>query len=248
MQLNRCRCIFIIFLSNLTLYSFASGAELTAYEDYARLLKTYVKNTGVKYKDWYNNKNDVEALRQVINDFSYVEVESLTGNEQKAFYINLYNAATLQAILDNYPLQSVTEILPEFGIFKKKWITLGEAQLSLDEIEKWILLKKFPDARIHFALNCASRSCPPLAATPFRAASLEEQLDKQAKTFAHSKHAVTIDNKNKTLKFSQLFQWYANDFGHKKPAIYLNQYRKTPLPEDYKTDWIRYNWSLNTAE
>lgn len=219
-----------------------------AYKEYQRLLQAYVKPSGVDYAAWHANSSDVLALDEVLEEFSEVDLAELSTDAQKAFYINLYNAGMLQAVFENYPLKTVTTILPEFGIFKKKYIVLNGRKLSLDDIEKGILLKQYPDPRIHFAVNCASRSCPPLADTPYTSEKLEAQLDKQTRLFAETEHAVTIDKENKTLRFSQLLQWYASDFAPHSPAEYLNQYRKTPLPKGYKTDWITYDWSLNTVE
>lgn len=222
--------------------------EPKAYQEYARLLDTYVTPTGVKYKEWHKNKEDVKALDAVLKAFSKTDLEALNRSEQKAFYINLYNAGMLQAVLDHYPIKTVTTIVPDFGIFKKKYIKLNGKKLSLDGIEKGTLLKHYHDPRIHFVVNCASRSCPPLADYPYRGESLEEQLDKQTRIFAESTEAVQIDKKNKTLKFTQLLQWYAKDFKPHSPEAYFNQYRSEKLPRKYKTDWINYNWSLNTAQ
>ena len=119
---------------------------------------------------------------------------------------------------------------------------------GLDEIEKGILLKDYFDPRIHFAVNCASESCPLLRDEPFAGDRLEKQLEEQTKLFANSDRAARVDKNKKNVAYSELFKWYANDFGGETPAKYLNQYRKAPLPINYSVGWIPYDWSLNEVK
>jgi hypothetical protein len=217
------------------------------YSGYARLLDAYVSEGGVDYNTWAGNANDVAALDQFLGEMSAVKIADLSPSEQKAFYINLYNAGMLQAVFRNYPLKSVKQIgfLP-FSIFKKNFIRLGDRKLSLDTIEKEILLKDYFDPRIHFAVNCASESCPPLRAEPYCGPHLDAQLDEQTRLFAESPRAARVDSQRKRIAFSELFKWYADDFGVENPAAFLNRYRKVLLPLDYAKDWIDYDWSLNS--
>ena len=217
-------------------------------KSYERLLKAYVKPTGVDYKAWSTNSADLQALNDYLKIASKEDLSKLTADEEKAFYINIYNAGMLQAVFQNYPIASVAEIGEPFSIFKKKFIQLGNRKLSLDDIEKGILLKKHFDPRIHFAVNCASESCPTLRAEPFTGERLEAQLDEQTGLFVNSARAVHIDQKGSRIQYSKLFKWYANDFGVKTPSDYLNLYRTKALPSHYKVDWIEYDWSLNEAQ
>jgi hypothetical protein len=216
---------------------------------YASLLEKYVQPDGVSYQAWSEQKSDVHALDQVLATWAKVRVSKLSAVEQKAFYINLYNAGMLQAVLHRYPIQSVKNIgfIP-FSIFKKDFIQLGDDEISLDTIEKGILLKQFPDPRIHFAVNCASVSCPPLRAEPYSDEALEAQLDEQARLFAEGDEAARVDSGKQRTAYSELFKWYAGDFAVENPAIFLNRYRSEPLPVSYDVDWIDYNWSLNQAQ
>jgi len=218
------------------------------YTAYAELLQQYVQTDGVDYDAWAADQSDLDALKAVLADWAKVDVAELSTAEKKAFYINLYNAGMLQAVFNNYPLESVKEIgLLPFSIFKKEFILQGDRELSLDGIEKGILLKAYFDPRIHFAVNCASESCPPLRQEPFLGAQLESQLNEQARLFAESKRAARVDKAAKRIAYSELFKWYADDFPGKNPAYYLNQYRTEPLPLDYAIDWITYDWSLNAV-
>jgi len=228
------------------------GVPLSAgvdYREYARLLDTYVAPAGVRYEAWAGNAADLAALEAVMEGFAEVEVGALTVPERKAFYINLYNAGMLQVVFEHYPIASVKEIGPNpFDVFKEDFIRQGGRDLSLDEVEKGILLGDYFDPRIHFAVNCASESCPPLRPEPFSGSTLEAQLEEQTRAFANSERAARVDHEAERVAYSALFQWYADDFRGANPATYLNDYREDPLPLDYDIGWIEYDWSLNAAE
>jgi|GEM_PF-342089 len=218
------------------------------YSVYAKLLETYVSRTGVKYGAWFNNKSDLKALGNLLIKFAEIDLSDYSKEEQAAFYINLYNAAMLQAVFDNYPLDSVKDIgLLPFSIFRKNFIRQGDRKLSLDDVEKGILLQEFFDSRIHFAVNCASESCPPLLAKPFTAKKLDAQLEAQTRAFAKSARGARVIMGKQRIAYSELFKWYQDDFDVESPAEYLNRYREMPLPIGYDTDWIDYDWSLNST-
>ena len=219
------------------------------YSNYARLLETYVATTGVKYDAWFKNTADVYALDDVLRGMAQIDLEAYSKEEQAAFYINLYNAAMLQAVLKKYPLESVKEIgLLPFSIFRKDFIQLGDRELSLDDIEKGILLKEYFDPRIHFAVNCASESCPPLLNVPFLGSKLDAQLEMQTKAFATSARAARVLMGQSRIAYSELFNWYKDDFAVENPAEFLNRYRELPLSLKYSIDWIDYDWSLNSVK
>ncbi|MDQ8193761.1 DUF547 domain-containing protein [Coraliomargarita sp. SDUM461004] len=219
------------------------------YTSYAELLHKYVQADGVSYDVWAGQHADVAALNAVLAEWAQISVAELSADEQKAFYINLYNAGMLQAVLERYPIKSVKDIgLIPFSIFKKNYIQLMDRSLSLDNIEKGILLKDFPDPRIHFAVNCASVSCPPLRAEPYRAKQLDQQLEAQTRLFAASDHAARVNVSKQRTAYSELFKWYASDFAVTNPALFLNRYRSEPLPIEHTVIWIDYDWSLNQSQ
>ena len=214
---------------------------------YEVLLKKYAAADGVHYEKWAASKTDKQALDNILKDWSKIDATKLTKDEKAAFRINLYNAAMLDVVLDNYPLKSVTKLgKKEFAIFDDKIIATPDGKISLNTLEKKQLIKDFPDARIHFAVNCASISCPPLRNEPFDAKKLEKQLNEQAKTFADSDKAVQISGS--TVKYSELFNWYSADFGTKEPAVYLNKFRTEKVSTKSKVNWIKYDWNLNAAK
>jgi hypothetical protein len=246
-SMNRSNAFLIVAVPIFLLCSCSLNAA-PDYSDYARLLKTYVAGDGVRYAEWAQQPGDVARLKTFVTQLGEVEIDALSKEGQKALYINLYNAAMLQAVLDHYPIQSVKEIgLLPFSIFKKKFIPLGDERVSLDGVEKGILLKTYFDPRIHFAVNCASESCPPLRADPYCGDRLEVQLDEQTRLFAQSDRAARVHAAKRSVAYSELFKWYADDFFVENPAQFLNRYRESALPIEYSVGWIDYDWSLNAA-
>ncbi|MGF1451451.1 MAG: DUF547 domain-containing protein [Opitutales bacterium] len=235
------------FVFSLFLLVGVAKAQPEGYEAYARLLDRYVHEDGVAYAEWHASPSDVRALDEVLEAFGRTDVAALSEDAQMAFYINLYNAAMLQAVMDAYPVSSVTDIKPDFGVFKRQFIELQGRSLSLDQVEKGILLERWDEPRIHFAVNCASESCPPLRGEPFTAAELDTQLQEQTVAFANSQRAVTADSKAKTLRFNAIFSWYADDFPGEKPTAYVNRFRENKLSRKWKVEYKDYDWSLNAA-
>ena len=239
------------FVLLVVLLGLLRGLSLCAapdYTQYARLLDRYVAADGVRYAEWHQQPEDRSRLRAFVAELGQTDVDALPAAQQMALYLNLYNAAMLQAVLEHYPLKSVKSIgLLPFSIFKKKFIALGEARVSLDRVEKDILMQRYLDPRIHFALNCASQSCPPLLAEPYRGHLLEAQLAAQTRLFAHSERAAQVDEAAQRVAYSRLFKWYADDFAVPHPAQYLNRYRQQALPMHYAIGWLDYDWSLNAA-
>ena len=157
-----------------------------------------------------------------------------------AFWINAYNAYTIVLILDNYPLSSITQL--EGGkVWDKKWITIGSKRYSLNNIENDILRPQFQDPRIHFAVNCAAKSCPPLHNRAFTASNLDTLLDKQTKAFINDETYNKITKKAVTV--SKIFDWYAEDFSDL--IGYLNEYSNTAIQSNAAIKFTEYDWSLN---
>ena len=181
---------FVAFLSRLLLLGLVAAAPLRAdppgYAPWAELLGRYVTPDGVRYEAWHADAEDRAKLDGVLDFFASVGRSALDDDTAAAFLINVYNAAMIQAVLREYPLSSVREIgSSPFAVFKKEFIGLDGETVSLDEVEKGILLEEYSDPRLHFAVNCASVSCPPLRAEPFRGADLDRQLGEQARLFAN---------------------------------------------------------------
>ncbi|MEO0454177.1 MAG: DUF547 domain-containing protein [Verrucomicrobiota bacterium] len=216
-------------------------------DDYALLLKKYVSADGVDYQGWKDHPNDLARLGQAAETVAQPLPANTDRSTRLAYYINAYNIWTLVKVLEDYPIESVKSVRPFFGFFKDKDITVDGKVTSLDALEKEILLPQFKDPRIHFAINCASRSCPPLISEPFAANRLEEQLEAVTRHFI-SENPYAYEQKDGALYLSSLFDWYRADF-EKKGAVFpfINRYRSVPIPADAQVRYLPYDWSLNQA-
>ncbi len=214
---------------------------------YNTLLGKYVTGEGVKYADWKNNPADMKAIQDVVDGIATEKVSSLSKKEQLAFYLNAYNAWILHEALNKYPTRSVKDIL--FTFFTSKRIKVSGEDMSFDHLEKDIIRPKFNEPRVHFALNCASRSCPPLNREAFSGEQLDAQLESLAVAFVNSKKGVDYLPAKKTAALSAIFNWYKDDFkGVGGPIAFINQRRKELLPNDARITYQDYDWSLNEAK
>jgi hypothetical protein len=215
-------------------------------ESYGTLLSKYATPSGVKYADWKNHAADVQALQSIVDAVAKENVSALGQKEQLAFYINAYNAWILHEALGKYPTKSVKD--PLFTFFTGKRIKVAGEDMSFNHLEKDVIRSKFNDPRVHFALNCASRSCPPLKSEPFRGDKLEGQFEGLAKTFVNSDRGVRYISEKKTVELSKIFDWYKDDFKDGGPIAFINKRRSGPLPNDVKVTYQDYDWSLNEAK
>lgn len=217
---------------------------------YSILLRQYVQNGSV---DYAGLKAESKRLDTYLNFLAHVEPSALSEPDQKAFYINLYNAWTLKLVLTRYP--KISSIKDAGTLLKSPWKTplvrLGGKTLTLDEVENGVLRPRFKDPLVHFALNCASRSCPPLRAEPYEGSKLEEQFEDQARAFLNDPARNRVEDG--ALRLSKIFDWYAKDFGGPKGVLaFLRRYagpefkaaldRLGPEP---KIVYLDYDWSLN---
>ncbi len=157
-----------------------------------------------------------------------------------AFWINAYNAFTVKLIVDNYPISSIMK-LDNGKVWDRKWINIGGKTYSLNNIENDILRPQFKDPRIHFAVNCAAKSCPPLLNRAWTAANLESNFEKQARAFINNPEFNKISAKE--VEVSKIFDWYASDFGNL--IDYLNKYSSTKINANAKVKFREYDWALN---
>lgn len=178
-----------------------------------------------------------------------------TREERLAFWINAYNAFTVRLILDHYPLRSIRSIgvLP-LAAFRRRFIPLGTGRtpISLNVIENEILRERFQDPRIHFAIVCASKSCPALRSEAYRSSVLDQQLDSAARGFLDDSSKNRWDPASRTLHLSSIFKWFRSDFersGRTLPA-FVERYVRQSVAADLERANVRvafldYDWSLN---
>jgi len=212
------------------------------HDNWDSLLKKYVDDSGnVDYK---NFKND---LGQLLGYLDYLAKNPISNTAQKeerlAYYINLYNAGTVQLILENYPLESIKDIFRPWG---KDRLMIGDKEYSLGEIEHDIL-RKMKEPRIHFAINCASFSCPKLLNEAFTASKMEEQLEKATSNFINDPSKNNISPKS--VELSKIFKWYKGDFTEKNSLVdYINKYSDKEVSKDSEINYLTYDWRLNEKQ
>ncbi len=244
------KTILILLLPLLLFYPSLQAAPEKWETDYSRLLKTYATPQGVRYAKWKASSADLQALSGVTEAIAGAAPDKLSRDEQLAFYLNAYNAWTIKNVLDAYPIKSIEDVYPLFGFFTRKTIIVAGKKMSLNELEKGIIIARFKEPRIHTAINCASTSCPELISEVFTAAKLESQLTATFRKFVNENPlGVSLPADGKTVNISSIFKWFAADF---KPAggavAYINQFRKTPIPASAKVKFQDYDWSLNEAK
>ncbi|MEE3034632.1 MAG: DUF547 domain-containing protein [Bacteroidota bacterium] len=202
-------------------------------------LKKYVSEEGVvNYKKWKHNKHSIESYIKALEEQPPKKYWS--ERQILSYWINAYNALTVLLILDNYPVESIKKIQ---NPWKKKVFFTNGISYSLGEIEHDILRKK-SEPRIHFAINCASISCPKLSNNAYRSNLLESQLEASTRRFLNDE-SKNIFSQNQ-MKLSKIFLWYKKDFGSKKSLIkFLNLYVPRKISKKTRLAYLRYNWGLN---
>lgn len=232
------KSLFIKFMLITTAITFAQ------HEDFNTLLQQNVNNIGiVNYKSLQQNKSKLDTY------IAYLEKtypnNSWSKNQQKAFWINAYNAYTLKIILKHYPLKSILDIKYNGkGVWDYSFVNIGGKTYTLNHIEHEILRKKFNDPRIHVGVNCASYSCPALPNKAFTAKNIDGLLTAKMKSFINDKKRNKIMADKAGL--SQIFNWFKDDFTKKGDLIsYINQYSNVKINANTTINHLEYNWSLN---
>lgn len=227
------------------------------YAGYAALLTRYVDHGRVDYARW---KADGPAeWRPFLGWLAQADPRGWPIEDQRAFWINAYNARVIAGVLERYPLDSVRDV--GFlggrlrGFFGQRDHPVAGRSRTLDEIEQEILLAgPLWDDRIHWALVCASQACPPLRAEPYMGTQLDKQLDFQARTYLNGPTGHRLDRDARTLYLTRILEWYEEDF--RRAAGSIREYAAGYLTgaaaeaardETVQIDFLPYDWSLNEA-
>jgi hypothetical protein len=246
-----------------------------SYDSYASVLKSHVDDTGMV------NYSGLKATRDKLDEFSAAaaslqrKVYDKWGERDRiAFWLNAYNAFTLQAIIDHYPIKPSflkSRVYPKNsirqipGVWDKIGFDVMGQDLTLEHIEHEILREEFDEPRIHMAMVCAAMGCPPLLNEPYSGVKLDVQLDDRTRRFLDDRTKFRIDRDKDTLYLSPIFKWFAEDFtnkyspkkeiakhGRKVSAVlnfisgYLKQAdRNYVLAGKFKIKYLKYDWSLN---
>ncbi len=227
---------------------------------YLELVRKYLVDGGdkVDYASWKDSIQDINALNQQVEMIGLVSPDSHpelfpSRAQQRSYWINTYNTLVLQAVLENWPLETVRDVkislssrvVPGKGFFYDRKVIVGGEKTNLYNLEKQVL-KQQKDPRLHFALNCASGSCPVLRPWEWT----DEQLDQAAREFVNDEQNVRVIEKQVII--SSIFKWYKKDFPG-DIITYLQQYAEPDLEEQlqiasddqYKLRYAKYDWSLN---
>jgi hypothetical protein len=225
-----------------------------------RLLSRYVEtapdgSSRVRYADI--GGDDRGYLRVYLDQLQRTEVSQLRRDEQRAYWINLYNAYTVKLVLERYPLTSLREVDISPGLFTKgpwaaKMLKVEDQTLSLDDIEHRVLRPIWKDARLHYALCNATVGAPRLSAQAYTASNTDAQLEAAARAFVNHPRAARFDG-DTTLLASSLYHWFEADFGGNDAGViaHLLRYASPPLAEGLRAmRRVRdggYDWALNDA-
>jgi len=211
-----------------------------SHDAWNTLAQKHISSTGkVNYKGF---KADIAAFDAYLKSLADNPVQnSWSRGKKMAYWINAYNAFTIKLIVDNYPVKKITDL--EGGKpWDKKWIKLGGKTYSLNNIEHDILRPQFKDARIHFAVNCAAQSCPPVWNKAWTEKNLNGQLERSTKAFVNNSKYNAVGGNEANI--SKIFEWYAVDFGD-NIITYLNKYANTKVATGTAVKYKEYNWALN---
>lgn len=235
------RFLSLFFWMGITLSVQAADDLSTFFKSSDAFLKKYVTNGSVAYSKIKQNLPEIEALYKQAGE---ITLSGIDVEMQKAFYINAYNMIVIYWVAKHYPLKSP---LDNSGFFDKIKHQVAGEEMTLNGLEIKKLLAMYKDARFHFALACAAKSCPPLASFAYMPSTLDKQLTERTKQALNNPHWLKVNATNKSVELSKIFDWYKKDFmvDGKTEIEWINQYRNEKLPVSYKVGYYEYDWKLN---
>jgi len=249
--MNRRISMIVLLTSFLVMGTAGAALSSGVHQGWNDLLDRFVEGGTVDYQGFKKNEAELDRYLSVLDK---TNPESLSEKDQLALYINGYNSYTVKLILDNFkdgkPPRSIRKI---GGIFTSPWgisfVRIGGKTYSLDEVEHEIIRPRFKEPRIHFAVNCASISCPPLITVAYEGETIDEQLEKSTRDFLMDRSNNYLDGS--TLYLSSIFKWYGEDF-QDDPASFVRAHSGGELAEqlsnlagEVKVKYLDYDWSLN---
>jgi len=241
---------------------FATGIFRTAaaatfdHSGFDQILKNYVNDKGLVD---YNGIAKDMTFRKYMESLKSAEPETMSLDGQLAFWINAYNAVTIDKVIKWQPKKSVREtFLPGLWtstkFFSSRENIVAGKRLSQDDIENEILRKQLQEPRIHFAIICASLGCPSLPRFAYTEENVQAKLEEETRTYINSKRGTQMNSTENTLYISKIFEWFAVDFESKSGSVlvfikqYLNQQTLTFLEGNPKISYLHYDWALNAQE
>lgn len=246
-----------LLLSVAMIFSFTSAFAIDhEHSLFTQVLTKFTvqkdKQVLVNYKGLKESPELLDSYLKQLESITYPDLLKLNREKRLAFWINAYNAYTLKLVTDRYPIESIKDIksgdfwnrLFRKGPWKLKFIPLFGMKMSLDDIEHGVLRPKYNEPRIHFAINCASISCPPLRREAYTYDRIEQQLEDSTISFLSDKKNNEVNDDE--LEVSKVFKWFGEDFKKKFGSVENFIQLKLKLPKkDYDLDYKSYNWDLN---
>jgi len=225
-----------------------SDSKPMTHEIWDELVREHVTQNGVvNYKGIMRDSVQFNAYLNLLSSHHPNEAH-WTRDERLAYWINAYNAFTVKLVLDYYPVESIKDIKKGIPLVNSVWdikfIKIGGETYDLNNIEHGILRKEFYEPRIHFAINCASVSCPQLRNEAFSATKIESQLKAQTLYFLSDpgKNQLSVDQ----VKISKLFSWFKGDFTNNGSLIdFLNDHGPVRINQNATINYLNYDWNLN---
>jgi Protein of unknown function, DUF547 len=251
-------------LASLAVLATLAPAGAAAPPDYSTwsslLSKYYDPAQGMNYKAL--KANDKKTLDDLRRQMGTVDVQSLSRQDQLAYWINLYNINVVGVVVDNYPVESIrdlsTDPIIRLNVFKKPSVQTKKGAISLNDVENEKVREGFKDPRIHFAINCAAKSCPPIRTEPYEGAKINDQLDDQVRKFLNGPHGARLakDGGELVVHVTKIMDWFSDDFNKWAggPVAFLKRYVSNDKRKmmdaagnqiDLKFD--DYDWKLNDA-
>ena len=233
----------------LLLLPLAAAAQTEPdYSAWTHILKSYYDPAhGMDYAAL--KAHDLATVQNIRMQLARVKPAKLDKKQQLAYWINTYNVNTIATILENYPVASIRDISTDpiirLNVFKKERVPAEGTIMSLDTIENEKIRDGFHDPRIHFAINCAAKSCPPIRSEAYDGAHVDAQLDDQVRRFVKANVRVTRDGDNSVVHTTKIMDWFSKDFDNWAGGklAFLRRYMKIDGNPDFEYD--DYDWALN---
>lgn len=230
-----------LFIALLLTWAATQAQTATFFTKAETFLSKNISNGMVDYAGIKANPAELKDLVHMIGTFGLSAADKAT---QKAFLINAYNILVIKNVVDHYPVAKPTDVPGFFDAIK---FNVAGSQVTLSDIENVKIRPVFKDPRTHFALVCAAKSCPPIANYAFTATNVESKLESLTKAAMNNTNFIKVNTGNKTVQFSQILDWYKDDFLAVEKTIldYVNKYRTTAIPANFTQGFYDYNWALN---
>ena len=243
--------IFLILQCTNKVAPVSSDSKPISHNIWNGLLTKHVSEEGnVNYKGFIEDKETFDQYLELLQN-NHPNTDNWSENERLAYWINAYNAFTVKIVVDNYPVKSIKKIggfLPFINsVWDKQFIKIEGQKYDLNNLEHSILRTEFNEPRIHFAINCASVSCPQLRNEAYTADKIEDQLNQAAYLFINdsTKNKITSSH----LEISKIFSWFQGDFtkslGPAGIMAYISRYTETEINRDATVAYMDYDWNLN---